>query len=83
MAWETVQLDDSVFERIETRRHEDETFSEALDRLTSDYSLLGFVGGYTDEDAARHRSLLRRSTDAVGEDHRDGASRLDGEDSPY
>jgi len=34
-----VRLDDDVYQKIEVLKREDETFSEAIDRLTSDWSL--------------------------------------------
>ncbi|WP_254864170.1 antitoxin VapB family protein [Halovivax gelatinilyticus] len=70
MATKTVRLDEDVYERIKSKKREDETFSAAIDRLTSDYSLLDFAGGYTDEDAARHRDLLERSEETAAEDRR-------------
>lgn len=34
-----VRLDDEVYQKIATKKRENETFSEAIDRLTSDWSL--------------------------------------------
>lgn len=61
MGTKSIRLDEDVYERIKAHKREDETFSEAIDRLTSDYSLLDFAGGYSEEDAARHRELLDES----------------------
>jgi len=68
MGTKSIRLDEDVYERIKAHKREDETFSEAIDRLTSDYSLLDFAGGYTEEDAERHRELLDESeAEAIAE----------------
>jgi len=61
MGTKSIRLDEDVYERIKAHKREEETFSEAIDRLTSDYSLLDFAGGYSQEDAERHRELLDES----------------------
>ena len=66
-----VRLEENVYERIKSKKRDNETFSEAIDRLTSKYSLLEFAGGYTDEDAKRHRDLLDRAKETAVIDHRD------------
>jgi predicted CopG family antitoxin len=40
-----VRIDDSVYSRIEAHKKENETFSETIDRLTSDYTLVDFAQG--------------------------------------
>jgi len=67
-----VRLDEDVYARIEDRKREDETFSEAIDRLTSDWSLADWSGWMDEAEAERHRELLddldeadRRDTEAV------------------
>jgi predicted CopG family antitoxin len=68
MGTKSIRLDEDVYERIKAHKREDETFSDAIDRLTSDYSLLAFSGGYSEEDAEHHRQLLDRSeTEATAE----------------
>lgn len=81
MPTKMVRLEEDVYEHIKSKKREDETFSAAIDRLTSDYSLLDFAGGYTDEDAERHRELLERSEETAVEDHRELLDRMaeDGE----
>lgn len=56
-----VRLDEDVYEHIKDKKREDETFSEAIDRLTSDWTLLELAGTYSDERAERHRELLEAS----------------------
>ena len=43
METKTVRLDEEVYERIKAHKRDDETFSEAIDRLTGGYSLLDFA----------------------------------------
>lgn len=51
MCTKSVCLDEEVYKRIAAHKHDDETFSEAIDRLTSDYSLLAFAGGASSAEA--------------------------------
>ena len=76
MSTKMVRLDEDVYERIKSKKRDDETFSAAIDRLTSEYSLLDFAGGYTDEDAEHHRELLARSEETAREDRRELLDRL-------
>ena len=38
-----VRLDDDVYEHIKSQKRDDETFSEAIERLTGAWTLLGFA----------------------------------------
>ena len=76
MPTKTVRLEEDVYERIKSKKREDETFSAAIDRLTSDYSLLDFAGGYAEAEAERHRKLLERSERAALEDRRERLKRM-------
>lgn len=76
MGTKSIRLDEDVYERIKAHKREDETFSEAIDRLTSDYSLLDFAGGYSDEEAERHRELVERSEKKVTEDRDEMLQRM-------
>ena len=76
MGTRSVRLDEDVYERIRAHKRDDETFSDAIDRLTSDYSLLDFAGGYTDDEADRHRDLLERAEENAKEDHREMLDRM-------
>lgn len=60
MGTKQVRLDEDVYARIEDAKREDETFSEAVDRLTSDWSLAQWAQKYeTDsEKSSSHRELL-------------------------
>lgn len=61
MGTRTIRLDEDVYEYLKSRKRNDETFSEAVERLTRDWSLQDLAGTYTDDEADRHRELLRES----------------------
>jgi len=61
MGTKTIRLDEDVYEYLKSKKRDDETFSDAVDRLTDDWSLLDLVETYTDDQADRHRDVLRRS----------------------
>lgn len=61
MGTKTVRLDDDVYERIKSRKRQDETFSEAIDRLTNEWTLLDLAEGESPIDPGRHRELLEQS----------------------
>lgn len=68
MGTKSVRLDEAVYERIAAHKRDDETFSEAISRLTSDYSLVAFAGGGSAEAADRHRDLLAEADATARED---------------
>lgn len=76
MGTKSIRLDEEVYERIKAHKRENETFSEAIDRLTSEYSLLDFAGGYSETDATRHRALLERSREQAMEERRERLERM-------
>jgi predicted CopG family antitoxin len=76
MGTKSVRLDEDVYERIKAHKREGETFSEAIDRLTSEYSLLDFAGSYSDEDADRHRELLDQADEQAEANRQDRLERL-------
>ena len=75
-----VRLDDDVYERIKSRKRSDETFSEAIERLTSEWTLLDFADGAPVVDAETHRDALAQSENQGIEDTRDRLERMDVED---
>jgi len=60
MGTKQVRLDEDVYARIKDEKREGETFSDVIDRLTSDWSLAGWAQNYeTDpERSDSHRELL-------------------------
>jgi predicted CopG family antitoxin len=71
MGTKTVRLEEDVYERIKSRKREDETFSEAVDRLTSDYTLLDFADEFADRDEGRWEE--ERKVIEAAEDEEDDA----------
>jgi predicted CopG family antitoxin len=49
MGTKTVRLDEDVYERVKDQKQDGETFSEAIDRLLSDYTLMDFARDTSDE----------------------------------
>lgn len=75
----TVRLEEDVYERINARKRDDETFSETIDRLIDDYSLLDFAENFTNEDARRHRILLERVDEQAKQESREMLRRMGGD----
>jgi predicted CopG family antitoxin len=71
-----VRLDDDVYERIKSQKRDDETFSEAIERLTSEWTLLDFAAGEPVVDAETHRAALDESEQQGIEDTRDRLERM-------
>jgi predicted CopG family antitoxin len=66
MGTKNVRLDDDVYEQIESEKRDDETFSEAIERLIGGSSLLDLVGILSDEEAEEMRDMLEEvDTDAT------------------
>jgi predicted CopG family antitoxin len=66
MGRKSVRLDEDVYERIESQKRDDETFSDAIDRLTDDYTLLDFAAEFAEEDERRweeERALIEETED--------------------
>jgi|GEM_PF-805207 len=61
MGTKTVRLDDDVYERIKSRKQPDETFSDAIERLTSEWTLIDYADSESPIDPDRHRELVERS----------------------
>jgi len=53
-----VRLSDEVYERIKGQKRDDETFSEAVDRLTADWTLDDYAEEDPVMDPEKHRELL-------------------------
>jgi predicted CopG family antitoxin len=58
MGTRMVRLDDDVYERIEAHKREDETFSEAIDRLIEVPPLGTLAGILSDEEAEEFREMV-------------------------
>jgi predicted CopG family antitoxin len=58
MGTKQVRLDEDVYARIKDEKREEETFSDAIDRLTSDWSLAQWAQKYETNPETSHRELL-------------------------
>lgn len=58
MGTQHVRLDEAVYNKIAARKREDETFSEAVDRLTTDWSLTEFNLGLDEDDIEEWREAV-------------------------
>ena len=77
MGTKTIRLEEDVYEDLKAKKRDDETFSETVERLTSDWSLLDLATTYTPEQADRHRELLRRAEETAAADRAALLERLD------
>ena len=64
MGMKTVRLREDVYERIRSQKRADETFSDAIDRLTRGPSLLDLEETLSDAEAHAIRDAIVRSRDA-------------------
>lgn len=58
MGTKQVRLSEDVYAKVEDEKRPDESFSDAIDRLISDWSLAEWAGWMSDEEATRQRELL-------------------------
>jgi len=63
MGTKTVRLEKDVYERVRSQKRDDETFSEAIDRLTGGASLLDLEGTLNNEEAENVREAIEESRD--------------------
>lgn len=68
MSTKPVRLEEDVYERVKAHKRPDESFSEAIDRLIGDWSLLELAGTMTDEEAAAHVAAIEASEAATKDD---------------
>lgn len=68
MGTKTIRLDEDVYERLKSEKRDDETFSEAVDRLIGDWSLLDLAGTATEAETARHREILEAAEQNATQD---------------
>ena len=64
----TVRLDEDVYERIKAHKRDDETFSETIDRLVNDWTLLDYDTGRSEAAIQQHRAAIEASEQAGRED---------------
>lgn len=61
MGTKTVRLDEDVYERIKAHKRDDETFSETIQRLVDNWSLLDYDTGRSTEEINTHREAIEAS----------------------
>lgn len=64
MGTKPVRLDEDTYERIKQRKRPDETFSEAIDRLTRTPSLAELGGIVEEERVERMEAAIEAADDA-------------------
>jgi predicted CopG family antitoxin len=72
MGTKTIRLDEDVYDRVRAEKRDDETFSEAVDRLIGGPSLLELTGILSPEEADEFREVI----DDVDTDARDDIDEL-------
>ena len=60
MGSKSVRLDEDVYELVESRKRDDETFSEAIERLLSPPPLTDLAGILSDKEADEFREVIER-----------------------
>ncbi|WP_311172562.1 DUF7557 family protein [Halobellus ordinarius] len=70
MGTKSVRLEEDVYERVKAHKRDDETFSEAVERLIRDVSLLDIADedeAYDGERAQAQKAALERTARADSE----------------
>jgi predicted CopG family antitoxin len=70
MGTKTIRLEEDVYEMLAERKREDETFSEAVERLVGGRSLVELAGVYTEEEVAEIEHALERKYEREDEARR-------------
>ena len=65
MATKSVRIDEDLYRRIEAHKRDDETFSEAIGRLTDGWSLLDLADTLDAAEADAHCEAIE-SSEAAG-----------------
>jgi predicted CopG family antitoxin len=58
MGTKTIRLDDEAYERLASRKREDESFSDVVKRVTGERSLLEIAGILSDDEAETMRETV-------------------------
>lgn len=66
-----IRIDEGVYERIEAHKRDDETFSEAIERLLDGPSLLSLAGILSDDEAEEMRAVVEAVDSTAEEDLED------------
>lgn len=58
MGTKQIRLDEDVYARIEDKKRDGESFSDAIDRLTDDWRLSEWSTGRRDDEIEAHREAI-------------------------
>lgn len=75
-ASKTIAVDEEAYEKLRDKKREGETFSDVIDRLAGERSLLEFAGNASDEQTEELRQAIRDARDGVERSLDDTARRL-------
>jgi len=70
MGTKTVRLEEDVYEMLTSRKCDDETYSEAVERLVGGRSIVELVGVYTEEETRKVEESLKRKYEREDEERR-------------
>lgn len=76
MGTKTIRLDEEAYERLSSRKHEGESFSEVVKRVIGERSLLEIAGILSDEEADELRATIEDRRNAREEELDELAERL-------
>lgn len=68
MGTKMVRIDEDVYEQIKSHKRDDETFSEAVERLIDSPSLLSLTGILSDEESETFREALADADESATDD---------------
>jgi len=60
-----IRLDDRVYERIRSVKRDDESFSDAIDRLLSERSFRDLSAVFDDDQINEMRAAIEEATDKI------------------
>jgi predicted CopG family antitoxin len=70
MGTKTVRLEEDVYEMLTSRKRDDETYSEAVERLVGGRSVVELAGIYTEEETRTVEESLNRKYEREDEERR-------------
>lgn len=81
MGTRTVRLDDELYDRIKDENEDTETYSETIERLIGDVSLLDLAGNLSDEEATEAKNAIQQSREVGAKKAREIGRRREDQDN--
>lgn len=81
MGTKTVRLDDELYERIRAENKDTESYSETIERLIGNVSLLDLAGNLSDEEATEAKNAVQQSREVEARKAREIGQRDDNQDN--